>query len=868
MKTMKLQIVSLLFFVNVFLSVSESFGQNDFMDTPANWSRLFYKHPERYYDLEGNDFTQYWTVKSMKPEGSKKSRERWIVFPDREGVAVYREPNTNSRVEGKLEFAGDYYLVLDEEGEFLQLTDLSKQPIGWCHKKYLLLWDEALRDKKTGIEIKAFMINKLEQGRRDSQMELIRSYKEQYVIYDGPGSEAKEVDKKLIYDVFFVFKYEHPEKAGQSGRFLVGPYSALSDLQSVLGWVNEDRLQLWTTSLCLEPNYDIEAIKERKEKNVIATVFPDDFGGQDAAKDYLQTGNSEEGLVKASLREYDESGNINSELSRRMYPKAFRYPVIGGEMINESNCKFQTGVSGVNTLASSSNEVVGFDDDRYLKYRKKRDKFAELLPYHNIIFVIDGTAGMDYYMKFVADLIRGKSANEDQSLYRYGAVIYRNEFSNRSWEQNPIEEILTVHKPTFEADVLAGKIESIYGRCGEFGDNSKNEAVYFALKKAIELCAPEETNIIVHLGNSPDNSTEGPLFDGKTNTTSAEVAFELRDETEIHYLNYVVDVSNPYPDKRADMFKEISGDLMPQLARVQESKYGDVDWYEDFEKPKASVVRKEENRLSNLARMNESAFVYKSYLMKTDNTKQLYDLISADLDTCSFYSQQILEHIKMIVDDTSPIGERAETFSVPILDFVSRKLAKEGNQEELEEWDEFRNYCVREKVHLYMVSSTYYKTQNISNPLFKYVLFMRDDDLDVHMSQIENLLEKLRLGDEAEQREALDQYWRGLALSVLALSEKNSKKQLEKLSLNEIQDRLFGIYDLNIIRPQIDDIGGLRIEDFQDKSKLPDSKLQPLREKIKKTLQLLEELKESDYYYEAQESEERYYWVPVEYLYG
>jgi len=837
-----------------------SFGYvsgQDLLELPEQWENATYDIlNKKYVDLKSpeNRVENYWEL-----DGRKTAKNiYWRVSASREGIPLFDLPNGSKVGELKL---GETQFVLNEHKEYIKLSGLDEKPIGWCHKKDLILWKTPLLDINTGIEIKAFMVNKFS-GSRDN-LRLIMSDKERYQIYDGPGPDANVIGKELIYDVFFVFKYENPSGIPGKGRYLVSQHFELSDLDVLLGWVNEDRLTLWTTSICIEPNFEPEALEERNKKGIIATVFPENFVDPTDMANYRKTGEIEMALVTSELRD-PAMGDYKKD--PRMYGRIFRYPVFQGKnYVQQNNCRFRTGIAGKFNLANTET-VEGFNDRVYTMLKKKRERLQDQIAYQNIIFVLDGTDGMARYFQTAAEIIDRKVESNmigGDNKTKYGAVIYRNEFFGKSWTEDPEDKIITTYELSPDGKTLARDLKKEALQCGERVP-SATKAVYYGLEKALDLCRPDQTNIIIHVGHNPDNSSEFLYYDpdkAKTHTTPNDIANAIPTDVEIHFINFVGYSENVENQQRKLLFSNISNGLLPELSAEQSNKYAGIDYYENYKKPEAPVLSTSSGSGYQSARMANSPFQIKSYFLNDYNLNIFKEFSLSEIDSCSFKAEKFLANLESVVEDDSPLSDRASEFSLAYLDLCLQKLLEEDS-DNAQVMKEFKEWAAREKVQLFVESGTYYRTEALNNPLFKYVIFMNKDDLDQKIDGLRDLSSSFGDGSsDADMRKALTEYWAKIGESVLGGGSYKGKTP------QELKARIYGIEDLDIIMPDIYSLGEIEISDIEKSKRLSPGELEKIRRHVKTSYNKLVELLESDYYYQVEDSRSKFYWVPFEYLY-
>jgi hypothetical protein len=808
---------------------------------------------ETYYadDNETRDYKEFNDTKSVK------NAEIWNVFAAKEGVPILDEPG--GKVIKKAPFSQQFY-VSENRGDYLKVQDLrSGDGInGWCHKDDLILWKYPLMDNETKIELKAFMVNNL---LSKDVLKKIRENKEQYQIYNGPGKDAELVDTRMIYDVFFVYKYENPEKKFGGGRYLISQHYGLSSRTPLIGWVDEARVKIWRTSLCLEPNFDEKALAERNKKDVMATVFTRDFGGLDYAVAYKEKGTTGEGLVEGKLRD-PALGDYKSE--GRMYGNIFRYPVFQGDYSDGGqNTQFQTGVTGKSNIANSG-VVEGFNDEVYTRLSKTRDRLNAEMNRENVVFVLDGSNGMKNYHNEITKVLRrlhDANAAENINTRRYGAVIYKNEFNTKSLRENPESDFCKVIAPSADAKEVAMHIEKY--TIGEGGDPSEREAVNFALKKAMEMLVPNQTNIIIHLGNGPDNSEDTFWESVKDSTlvTYNDLGNLLRKDLDIHYINFTTYSTEVSQATRKVLYSETAQILLPEMATAQGNKYAGLSFVDEYKQPEIPVLAEQSLPEYDVSWMRKSPFSFKSYYLNDYHYPLTSTNILSEIDSCRLRTSEFLTSLNSVVEDESPLKERADDFSAPILDMIFKSLMK-ADEGDAEFYKDQKDWYAKSKVHIYVDAVTYYKTDVLEQPLFKYVLFMHEEQLKNKTRELGKLLSTLEDGTDTQK--VLAGHWQRVAEETLGMG-----KSTGKISVDELKNRMLGVQDMDLILPPIyNKIGGKTIDEIEKGKGFSDQEMDELTRYFRKAFDEIEKIRNSDYYYRIPNTDQKFYWVPLEYIFG
>jgi len=598
------------------------FGQ-DPKHQPDNWVTVRYDHQMNLFVLDGKPTEEYLLEKSS----SRMTANFWRIFADKEGVELVDNMVAGTPTGRKLKF-GEQLYVFSDHGGWVKVGSPDKQKAeGWCRRDQLILWSQPLVDNQTGIELKAFLVNQLNAQSKLDKREYDGDLKQKYEVFDGPGKDAAIVKTNFLYDVLYVYKYDKGDP-GTGPRWLLGASPELSSATPLLGWVSREKVKVWATRLCLEPNFDPGPMAERKEKDIRAKLFPQ-VGNSEP---YLQFGRGK-GLVDGSGR--DPAFNEDPMASRRMDGKLFRYPVPDASMLGDDNCSFHTGVSArMNVVAGGTLE--GFNEEVYLKARKHYEALQEQKEKVGIVFVVEGSTGLQGFGKVIGNAIKGIKEQFGERVLKFGAVYYRNEFSLLPQAEDPESQYLEELHMTNDL----GQVQKwIAGRTAyNAGDPGEERAAHLALERAFGILQRHETNIIIHLCARPDNSDNG-IFSGKTLVTASDLGSGLDLGKAAHYLGYVVggadDVPSAYIGEKAFTDQQ---SVMEQLAV---SLSNQLKGLVDFGKGAAGEGRavapvgdvQSESNGSKVASMNRQHFVMRSTLWSTVPTDLGADMVK-DVKTC------------------------------------------------------------------------------------------------------------------------------------------------------------------------------------------------------------------------------------------
>lgn len=491
------------------LSYSLSFGQN-FFEVLGRPTQL-----DKPTTITPNNFDQ--EIGDKNP----RNRSPWFVICDRQDTKVYEKVGREYVPDAKkrLKF-GEYYYVVAEDGPRIRIGKAaldsrriekgSYSDIGWVYKKDVLLWAKGLRNERTLINKKAFLLNSVE-----AINDVIRQKDKKIVdIYNGPES-GQTMGEKTIYEFYFVLKTEN-------NRYLLSKEANLSTQllevnNPIVGWVLKSRVAEWNTRLAMEPNYEEPAFNERKTNPKLRVAA---YGDEEAAENHAN------GKPNLSLAywESDPAALDPSKLAKGN-PRRFNGSVVRLPILNTTPKYFTTGVIGEITVKGSLAELGKINEVNYSALNASLDNIKNVRENFNVVFVIEGTSNLALYKEAIAvGIERVNAALRDVPNRRFAAVVYRD-----------IPE--AVDKRMIEIKPLTSKHEDIatWLRQVQFARWRDNDP-WTVLNKGIHSALTgvglnkSDTNIIIVIGENGDFSADALRMakDGKNEANIAEEALTKR----------------------------------------------------------------------------------------------------------------------------------------------------------------------------------------------------------------------------------------------------------------------------------------------------------------------------------------------------
>ena len=840
------------------VSSMASQAQKSPLNLPEVWMNVRYNTAEHMFmDEDRAPQPDYTLIKATKPG---KGGGLWRVFTDRENVALFDAPE--GKETRRLPKLSTRLYVYKEKGPWVLVSEESTGPAQhWCHKRDLVLWNTPLGDHATGIELKAFVVNTTKAGRALVQDP---SKKERYEVLAAPSAKATKIKEQFIYDVLFVYK-EYVDPSSGDAYFLVSDEIQISGGEGLglLGWIHGSRVKTWETRLCLEPNFDPAAIAERREKNIRAKLFLQ--GDKAGLERYLQDGTGR-GVADNTAR--DPAMGLDPERYPRIDGKLFRYPVLlaSNTGMGPDNCRFLTGVSGYFT-PSSSGQLEEYAPERYHELDQVRQRRKERMNDVNLVFVLDGGLGTEQF-RAAATTVVDKLARAGSTMsIEYSAVIYRNEFADMNEAADPENNYCETIGPLSNAGQFGARLASVVPR--NSGDPSGQRAVHFALKRAIGFCQDNETNIIVHIGARPDVLAGNPFFvsakaNGGTRVEPTDVSDLLSINKPVHYLGYVGwDDPAKVPQRERERLYEGLEEMMQNMAnRIKNSFGGGMSMAEtgrDVESARAVETR--QGGLSVIRMDHMGSWLMKTTMLPDKNSNNtLAASIRLNIDSCLLLAQKLVTELDQLFQNDSPLSERAGDLT----NSAAMDVLLDGIDPS--EHDAVRAILSKEKVHMFVDSRTVYKAGGLTHPIFRYVLFYEESKLNDQLRDLTDLNQKLDAGDPAMVAMAFREYWMKKAEGVLGSGYTKATIKVE-----DLLERLHGIQDLSgMVKPfaRTEIFGDLTVQDIENGKRPAPDQMRKYQQLVQQSVKELTSLRDQKYYYEAPEGHNKFYWVPIEYVFN
>lgn len=780
----------------------------------------------------------------------KESAYKWEVFADRNGGVIYDEPNEKSTQVGTT-VMGDLYNVYDEKGEYLEIykgTSFSASKddrLGWVHKSHLILWNRPLAERRTGIDIKAFIVNtdaflKASKNKGKSLVEA----KDVYQVYGAPN-DVKPLEIGNLYSVLFVFKYDPINR-----RYLVSDHFELLVSGHLRGWVDEDRVELWQTALAIEPNYIEDAVEERRmQERFHSRVFSNAFEMTN-----FNNGSAADPLLIRDVVLADENLIIRESIGDTVVHVRYEGALPRFPLYSLSDAGYECGVIGKLNLGTT-NYVPGATTDRIALAEKKFKKREQGLNNTNIVFVIEARKDADNYLARIEDIIRityDSFSISERSDFKWGAVVYSDAYC-----EDPESAISTTLKLTDDKKFWNSMSNLNFIQTGPRDG-------YEASMKALEVAMtktgmnPSENNVLIHIGSVCDRNYDMDQRECEALNPSWPRLWSEMADLSVNYLGVQI-----YDDGSESASNFIEYDARRIIEGASTRMYNEVrekDFLKSYEQPTPPQIiegdRAEISIDKNGLTLMKAIWPGKTTCNGVRCLEEglFIDEVAGHIVGSKKKAKEEQEFISKMYMDNSVLSKMADSFSGSV-----EKLRVDMGLTE-EEWAIFS----AERVQVYWRGNAPRRAPRQNHDMWKFILFISEDKVrDIQKDMTEIL--RARKMDVQRRKETVQSFWNTAANTILNMDD--NIKDVNSLSIEDVKLRLFGLRNQGV------SLGGGVLDQLtigNINTMKPDD-LNNYLDEISGKMNFWNELS-GGYpytYYPAGEGEGRkkFYWIPFEFLY-
>lgn len=485
----------LLFFVE---GCPVGWGQLNLLKKKANTAVAQHTPPAGSYRLQDPVYRNLAELKNGYPD----EPAAWIVYSDRADNITYHNPGRESQPLTTLDFmqacfvidAKDGYLELVEYQPGLNLRKRRKvlagpKYLGWVHEDALLLWNRALKDKRSNDFLKALTAYGSER---------VFSILPQHVEGDSIRIFADPfLDRQLASGTMGSLFYLYKESA-DGHEYLIGKNPEFVPEQAAdagLGWMSKGLLRIWGTTgfIRLDP------------------------ASEGRIPFYPLAGNTE-----PDKRPGEPMTVITAPATKSKDVLDHIFPILRYRTTAEGRVLIRTGLL-TEALDKRRNSILNLNGK--MLSHQAIEAFGANRSALNILFVVAGGRKDKQYINNVCGVLEAETWKQGVSKYfrslKLGAVVYRGYGTGCQPARAPLTS-----DPQEIVSFLSGQARQHPEACGNGG---YDQAVFGGLAAATAMLRPHrhESNIIVLYGSGTDRSGSiGPAIAGLSATNSRLLVFQ------------------------------------------------------------------------------------------------------------------------------------------------------------------------------------------------------------------------------------------------------------------------------------------------------------------------------------------------------
>jgi len=774
----------------------------------------------------------------------------WKVYSDRENNQAYKFPDKTSPVVATLHFMEKFmvgkeneewlYLIKDEKAEGDKPSSVAK-PIGWVQKKDLLLWGHCLVSDTSNVNKKAMIINSEEFVKSD---DFKKANSDNVTFASHPSMDLSKYStgkKANIKSILYIYKKE--KSACLLGAFTNIGASVNSGGDLMLGWVNSNRMETWNHRVALEPNWDMNAVKERQSGSGIKILR-----STGAVLEYCNSG------------KVDDKDNIvwDYDPYAKRFPGEFiRFPflkLMGNKVVAKVGVVAKVIFENTNSLGNENTPPI-------VDIRKRKSKLNEFIDEQdklNLVFVLDGTRSITpYYPSIVNGIQDGISSLNDKEV-KFAAVVYsdKNE-SNYEIQKQDIttkdnltsflkDRVIFPDNSIFtEEDKLKGWGENRY----KSADTDMEEAVFKGLDVALnELnLKKNETNIFILIGDYGNNS-DVRVF--STDKIAKDLAF-------ISQGFLVIQAKRPNDiliDECKGVLLKSAQNYYDRLKEIANQYSASKVAPPDFENNAQSYTLIPNTPYTGWLKFPTSV---NGEISSADISKEIKDIVQKTK------SNNITDLVKLEkgVDEGNGLGKVVQS------DYGINRKALLWIERLKKDKIENYNLLNSKNVEIFTTGYTTLSSKNSVYPYYNRMLFVSHDELNELIVILKRLSEyEGSKKCEIDVRKCLVDAWIEILTETLG---KTDEKDILEMDYSKMQQLVYGLPEGRISNCKGVDFLNKKLNCLMDPSCLTNDQINEYCNCITKGYDYLKKIYDSpnfEYTIKNYENKQTYYWIEEKYL--
>jgi hypothetical protein len=746
---------------------------------------------------------------STQVTNTKPGRDLWAVWADREGVV-----SSNGK---QLEFAHRFLVVeessdkihiVEEGSSYNSATDeFISEPVdfGWVPKATMLLWATALYSDVTSFRMKGMTITTPDH----MKLELERIHKtngKKLNFYSNPTTTKENNNELPLFEIFYIFKKE-------GSRILLARRDNISKGNAsyyIMGWVDQDKVQIWDKRQVVEPDWDKGASEERKQNKVPSALFQT----SKEATTYGKTG--------------DTTNNYwaSDRYDNRYEPMWKRLPIF-----DMKDNIIETAV--VSDLVNETGKQIKEGDMRILQVRQS--ELTERRRNINVVFVIDGTESMGPYFKSVQDAVKTSTRNlyNSNNNLMFGAVVYRD------YDKPENDMCYNVIPIGSNVERFCQEMETYSKLDPKCFDQTASEGLYLGINKARSLFRgkEKESNVIILIGDAADRKGPGRV-------TQEDVIPDLV-KNRINFT--AIQVNHKAGQTYEDFVTEIPAMVLKeseQLVTEQEKVYCNNDLIASEARPRWLQETKQDVgffTLQNGPLVGGLQYMSAGKSLAPERTSKIIEKMITDMNS---RTDSLLKMVNNLISSITTIDPtKAGSFS-PAVKLMLKDAGFTSEQISI---------LTQKNYQFLLKTYTSYKVQKLKYPVYKFDIFLDSEELTDMITTLTNILSPDLTS--YKRRQNFKDAW----YEILRANYGVSREDIKNKSFSELMKLISGLPSPNPILEKF------TCDDITDITRLPDKEFDMIVKNIQNQTELLTKIRGDKKFYFLS-NDRAFYWIPQNYL--
>ncbi len=775
---------------------------------------------------------------------SANTKTLWVVYSDRANNICRIKPDEGADQQGKsLNFMESAYVV-EEQEDWIHIVQLLRGQLpngnqtkpgqvvmdrGWIQKENLLLWNTALKDEKTKITLKSFILYSYK-----AAFEVLHGNNNSKApVFKGPDKTYSKMPEINIYDFYYILK--------KSGNFYllatdINVINGIEDSQ-VIGWVEIIYQAGWNTRLCMEPNFDEEAFKERKSNKNLQVSY---YETPNQAKTHAETGFTVNDRYKLSKDDADPVNRKVDKATRRMPGTVMRFPVLND--LTDIKTYFKTGF-----LGDLNKENAALSQEERATFESEFNNFLEESNNYDILLVVEASVSMQKIKAYLKNSIdRISKELKPPAKPRFAVAFYREPSFGGA---KPYFKLLPF-TPNIDEVVAYLENENFYSD-NIYGYTTMYHAIYQAVLKV--GFGKYRTNLVYVIGNNADFSIDA-IMDAKCGDCADRV---LSEKIEKKLSDFRVNLTFIQPEQKDELmradFRDESEGILLELAKRNYSSSATFDKIVDKKNPDINETGLSRGKLSIDYSPTSEALYFpvepENYAL---SDSRMNDAIIGQLNQIISDQKVIFSKLRsMIQDGQGYDGIASGNYSEAML-FILDRIYKESNLT----FDEAEKKALFQKnLQLYIEAYSPMLIKGSNYPLYKPVMFFPITELKDYLEDLKKI-SSVKQAPSIEKRRAV--YDGLVSLFERFAVENKSGTGKREADLNQLRVGLIG-NGLQVAGKQ-----NFLLKNIRSERDLPETDLDKFIQNIDNKVILLENIIRGGYKFKYERYGVFYYYIPFE----